>query len=106
MPVEGPPGAQYAARMSMLRERLQVLVSEEQRRRLEQAARAEGKSVAAVVRDAIDRRLASGTDARARRLRAVDELRGLSRIADVSPEEIERAIVQGADEEAGGSLLS
>lgn len=36
-------------------ERLQVLVTTEQRRRLERVARIEGRSVGAVIRDAIER---------------------------------------------------
>lgn len=36
-------------------ERLQVLVTPEQRRRLERVARIEGRSVGAVIRDAIER---------------------------------------------------
>jgi predicted DNA-binding protein len=40
--------------MSTLSERIPILVSPEQRERLEDVARREGKSVGAVVRDAID----------------------------------------------------
>lgn len=40
--------------MSMLKERLQVLIGAEQRQRLEQEAAARGTSVATLVREAID----------------------------------------------------
>jgi hypothetical protein len=42
--------------MSMYRERLQVLIETEQRRRLEREAAARGTSVATLVREAIDLR--------------------------------------------------
>jgi len=45
--------------MSMLEHRLQILIDEERHRRISAAARERGVSVAAVVRDAIDRGLAS-----------------------------------------------
>ncbi len=45
----------------MLKERLQILVSAEQRRRLEEEARVTGMSVGALVREAIDARFGAPT---------------------------------------------
>lgn len=60
----------------MLKERLQILVSREQRRRLEAEARRTGSSVGALVREAIDARVgATAVDAR---LAAVDAIAALS----------------------------
>lgn len=51
--------------MSMLKERLQVLIATEQRERLEREAAARGTSVATLVREAIDRSFPPGHDRRA-----------------------------------------
>lgn len=61
--------------MHMFTERLQVLISREQRRRLEAEARRRRTSVGAVIRDAIDVRL--GGASRERRARAVAEIRAM-----------------------------
>jgi predicted DNA-binding protein len=58
--------------MSMLTERLQILISPDQRRRLEAEAERRGSSVASVVREAIDTRLAGPT--REDRMKAVEEI--------------------------------
>lgn len=50
--------------MSMLKERLQVLIGTEQRERLEREAAARGTSVATLVREAIDRSFPPGHDRR------------------------------------------
>jgi Arc/MetJ-type ribon-helix-helix transcriptional regulator len=50
--------------MSMLTRRLQVLLDEQQYRRLESVAKRRRVSVSTVVRDAIERDLMSGADAR------------------------------------------
>jgi len=51
--------------MSMLKERLQVLIATEQRERLEREAAARGTSVATLVREAIDRSFPPGHHRRA-----------------------------------------
>lgn len=60
----------------MLSERLQILVSPEQRQRLEGEARQKGASVGALVRDAIDARF--GSTAAGERRRAVEEIAAMS----------------------------
>ncbi len=70
----------------MLKERLQILVSAEQRRRLEQEAARRGTSVAAVIRDAIDAQL--GGVRREDRVKAVEAIRSMRGKA-LSPEEME-----------------
>ena len=62
--------------MSMLKERLQVLIDREQRERLERHAKDRGTSVATLVREAID--LAFPTDSGSRRHAA-------ARILDADP---------------------
>jgi hypothetical protein len=62
--------------MCMLSERLQILVSPEQRRRLEEEARAAQTSVARLIRDAIDARY-SAPD-RGSRLNAVAAIRQMA----------------------------
>ncbi|MGC5627699.1 hypothetical protein ACPYO6_05555 [Georgenia sp. Z1344] len=51
--------------MSQLERRLQVLLDAERHERLEREARESGRSVASIVRDAIDLRLRGAYDARA-----------------------------------------
>ena len=70
----------------MLKERLQILVSAEQRLRLEEEARLAGKSVGALVREAIDARFgAPSLVDRRRAFSAVTAMRGRY----LSPEELE-----------------
>jgi len=59
----------------MYTERLQILVSPEQRRRLEAAARRRGESVSALVRDAVEQHLGSVDPAD--RLEALEAVRGM-----------------------------
>jgi hypothetical protein len=59
----------------MLSERLQILISPEQRRRLEAEARRRGSSVATVVREAIDTTLAGPT--RDERRTAVETMKAM-----------------------------
>lgn len=75
--------------MSMLTERLQILVDREQRRRLEEEARRKGVSVGALVREAIDARM--GVGAVDERLRAVEAITALS-AADLTPMELEEIL--------------
>lgn len=71
----------------MLKERLQILVSADQRRRLEREARRRGTSVASVIREAVDAQLGGVTpgDRRA----ALDGIRAM-RGRFVAPEELDR----------------
>lgn len=73
--------------MSMFSERLQILVSPEQRRRLEAEAKRRGTSVATLVREAVDDRYGSVT--RGERVRALEEIREM-RGTFVSPEDLDR----------------
>jgi predicted DNA-binding protein len=62
----------------MLTERLQVLISPEQRRRLEAEAERRGTSVATVVREAIDTRLREPTrEDRRKAVEAIKAMRGV-----------------------------
>jgi predicted transcriptional regulator len=80
--------------MSMYTERLQVLISPAQRRRLESEARARGSSVAAVVRDAIDASLDVPT--REERIRAVETIKAMKG-KHLPVEEIEAIIGEERD---------
>ena len=72
--------------MHMLKERLQVLISAEQRLRLEEEARRAGMSVGALVREAIDARFGAPSLAdRRRAFAAVTAMHGRY----LSPEELE-----------------
>jgi predicted transcriptional regulator len=77
--------------MSMLSERLQILISSEQRRRLEDTAQQRGSSVAAVVREAIDASLGGPTrEERREALEAIAAMKGRY----LTPEEIEEIIAE------------
>jgi hypothetical protein len=73
----------------MFSERLQILISQEQRRRLETEARRRGTSVAALIREAVD--LHIGPTARSER---TDALAGIGAMHGryLSPEELERLV--------------
>jgi hypothetical protein len=87
--------------MHMLRERLQLLVSTDQRRRLEREAQRRGTSVASVIRDAVDAQL-GGVTPDDRRV-ALDGIRALhGRFA--SPEDLNRLVEQ--EREAGLDALA
>lgn len=71
----------------MLTERLQILVSTDQRRRLEAEAKRRGSSVGSLIREAVDARYGAVTTAD--RLQALAGIRGLQgRFVD--PEEVNR----------------
>lgn len=73
--------------MRMLRERLQILVSIEQRRRLEAEAKRRGTSVASLIREAVDVQFGAVTSAdRLQALREIGEMRGRFH----SPDELDR----------------
>jgi hypothetical protein len=81
----------------MLKERMQILVTADQRRRLEREAQRRGTSVASIIRDAVDAQLGGATpqDRRA----AVDRIRAL-RGRSLSPEEINRIVEEEREAEA------
>lgn len=84
----------------MLNQRLQILLSAEQRSRLEAEARERRTSVASLIREAIDARF--GPVTREDRLRAVGEIRRMGgKGTFVPPEELNRAV-----EEERGDMLS
>ena len=72
----------------MLSERLQILVSPEQKRRLEVEAAAQGISVGGVVRAAVDSRYRRVP--RAQRLTAVEEIRSMRANLPEDPATLER----------------
>lgn len=77
--------------MHMLDQRLQVLVSKDQRRRLEEEARRRNRSVGAVIREAVDQRYGGVT--RVGKVAAAARIAGMSG-SPVSLEEIE-AVLDG-----------
>jgi predicted DNA-binding protein len=87
--------------MRMYSERLQILVSKEQRRRLEREAKRRGASVASLIRDAIDAQL--GGVARDDRLRAVESIAAIKSGPYLPPDELRRAIdeARAEDTESG-----
>ncbi len=80
----------------MYSERLQLLVSPEQRRRLEQEARRRGTSVASVIRDAVDTHLGGPTQEERRA--AFERIRARHGGHFLTPEEINRIV--GEEREA------
>lgn len=76
--------------MCMLKQRLQLLVTREQRRRLEAEARRRRTSVGAVIREAIDERL--GGAAPEQRVRAVAEIRAMTGGRYLPPEALDRVV--------------
>jgi predicted DNA-binding protein len=74
----------------MITERVQILLTPQQRRRLEDEARRQARSVASLVREAIDARF--GTMSRQERLAAVEAIAAMSGGRYLTPEEINRAV--------------
>ena len=91
------PGATHVYLMSMFSERLQILVSKEQRRRLESEAKRRQTSVASVIRDAVEAELGGGS--RREKLRAVEAIRRIPPIPALPPEELRQLIDQLHEEE-------
>jgi len=87
--------------MHMLKERMQILISTEQRRRLEREAQRRGTSVASVIRDAVDAQLGGVTpdDRRA----ALEEIRAM-RAQFIPPDELDR-LAEGEREEELDEML-
>ena len=75
--------------LHMLKERLQILVTADQRRRLELEARRSGVSVGSLVRDAVDARFGSIT--LEERRRALNEMRAMNG-RFVQPDELDRIV--------------
>jgi hypothetical protein len=85
--------------MHMLTERVQVLMTKAQRRRLETEARQRGTSVGALIREAIDTR--EGRAPLADRLRAVAEIKAMTARTggkSLSVEDIERLVDEEREE--------
>ena len=76
--------------MSMLTERLQILVTPQQRRRLATEAQRRGASVGELVREAIDA-IVGGVSAEVRQ-RAVEEIARMKPGKFVGPDELDRLI--------------
>ena len=81
-------------------ERVQILITPEQRRRLETEAQRQARSVASLVREAIDARF--GTFSRDERLAAVEAIGAMSGGRYLTPEQINRA-VEAEREDAMGN---
>lgn len=88
--------------MRMYTERLQILVSKEQRRRLEREAKRRKSSVASVIRDAVEAEL--GGTSKQDRLQAVEAISDLRGAPFLPPEELEREIDRARSEEIDGDL--
>lgn len=88
--------------MRMYTERLQILVSKEQRRRLEREAKRRRASVASVIRDAVDAELGGVT--RQDRVRAVEAISRLRGAPFLPPEELAREIDRSHGDEIDRGL--
>jgi hypothetical protein len=83
--------------MRMYTERLQILVSKEQRRRLEREAKRRKSSVASVIRDAVEAELGGFTSQH--RKHAVEAISALRGAPYIPPEELAREIELARGEE-------
>ncbi|MGH7910714.1 MAG: hypothetical protein ACREQM_13375 [Candidatus Dormibacteraceae bacterium] len=81
----------------MISERLQVLLTPEQRRRLDREAREQARSVASLVREAIDARFNEPT--REDRIAAVEEIKSMNSGVALTPEDLRRIIDESHTEE-------
>jgi hypothetical protein len=86
----------------MYTERLQILVSKEQRLRLEREAKRRKSSVASVIRDAVEAEL--GGSSRQDRLKAVEAISRFRDAPYLKPEELKREIDAAREEEIGRGL--
>lgn len=92
----------YAIRM--LKERLQILINPDQRRRLEAEAKRRGASVASLIREAVDAHFGAVTQAD--RLRALKEIRAMKDGRFLPPDELDRASEGERDEQLDAILRS
>ena len=76
----------------MYSERIQLLVSREQRRRLEQEAKRRGTSVASVIREAVDAQI--GRPTREERLAALERIRAIRGGRFLTPDELNRVFAE------------
>jgi hypothetical protein len=84
----------------MLNERLQILVTTEQRRRLEREARRRHTSVASVIREAVDEQLGGvSQNERQEALEAIRAMRGRF----LAPDELNRIVEDERDDVLGTS---
>jgi predicted DNA-binding protein len=83
--------------MHMYNERMQILISKEQRRRLEQEAERRDASVASVIREAVDAHL--GGVGREDRIAAAEAIAAMEPGPYISPEDLERMIAEAYDEQ-------
>jgi hypothetical protein len=83
--------------MHMYTERLQILISKEQRLRLEQEAKRRSASVASVIREAVDDRL--GGISREEKVAAAESIAAMKPLPHIAPEDLERAIAEAYDAE-------
>ena len=89
----------------MLSERLQILVTPEQRLRLREEAERRGKSVGGVIRSAIDEHI--GTASREERLRAFEEIKRMSVPGPApTPQELNRIVGEEREANFDPDLLS
>lgn len=86
----------------MFSERIQLLISREQRRRLEQEAKRRGTSVASVVRAAVDAALPGRTHEQ--RLAALEQIRNMREAVFLTPEEINRLVGEERETSVPGSI--
>ncbi len=84
--------------VGMLTTRLQILITPEQKRRLDAEATARGESVGGLVREAIDERYGRRFT-REERLRAVQEICAMPPAPFVAPEELGRMHTQEIEQE-------
>ena len=77
----------------MFDQRLQILVSREQRQRLERQARQRGISVSGLVREAVDQHVTRYAS-RESRIRAAQEIAAMSADVPTDPDELRRLIEQ------------
>jgi hypothetical protein len=82
--------------MHMLSERLQILVSPDQRRHLESEARRRGQSVGGLIREAVDAHL--GAVSQGERVEAFEAIRATGGGRFLTPEELNALV--GAEHEA------
>ncbi len=82
----------------MLTQRLQILITPEQKRLLETEARTRGESVGGLVREAIEERYRGGFS-RAERIRAAQEIGAMRSAPFLAPAELNRTHEQEVEHE-------